>query len=670
MLDLDSFFTRQLSRWPEARERYEALGRVERKVVEVDGCRYGVLLNPARAVSTQARVDAAAIASRPCFLCAANRPPQQDVLPWREYEILVNPFPIFSRHFTVASRTHVPQIIGDRIADMAQLALETGYTVFYNGARCGASAPDHMHFQAVPVVALSAVRKFPFRVARLRYAGDEARLRGEFAAAMAVFPVADGEDEARVNILATPVDDGCVEIVIIPRRAHRPACYDRVMVSPASVDLGGMIVATRAGDFAAVDGGRLRSILEDVTYMRAHATVDVGIMTAPAIDYRLTGGFGREGDMFLPKDDAAFFTLNDVTIGVDFHWERRESQSFRGALRLLENADGSVTAINRVAVEEYLMSVISSEMSARASVELLKAHAVISRSWLLAQIECKGTTGTAAMPKATDGEVVKWYDHDDHTDFDVCADDHCQRYQGITRECMPTASQAVYATWGEVLTHGGKLCDARFSKCCGGVFEEFENCWEPVHHPYLEARADTATPDSYPDLRDEESARRWIESSPEAFCNTRDNAVLDQVLNDYDRETPDFYRWEVRYTPGELSAIVRERSGIDFGAILSLTPLERGTSGRITRLRVEGTRRVMTVGKELEIRRWLSRSHLYSSAFVVDRDSEGRFMLHGAGWGHGVGLCQIGAAMMAAQGYGYRDILAHYFKGAEITRRY
>lgn len=670
MLDLDSFFTRQLSRWPEARERYEALGRVERKVVEVDGCRYGVLFNPARAVSTQARVDAAAIASRPCFLCAANRPPQQDVLPWREYEILVNPFPIFSRHFTVASRTHVPQIIGDRIADMAQLALETGYTVFYNGARCGASAPDHMHFQAVPVVALSAVRKFPFRVARLRYAGDEARLRGEFAAAMAVFPVADGEDEARVNILATPVDDGCVEIVIIPRRAHRPACYDRVMVSPASVDLGGMIVATRAGDFAAVDGGRLRSILEDVTYMRAHATVDVGIMTAPAIDYRLTGWFGREGDMLLPKDDAAFFTLNDVTIGVDFHWERRESQSFRGALRLLENADGSVTAINRVAVEEYLMSVISSEMSARASVELLKAHAVISRSWLLAQIECKGTTGAAAMPESTDGEVVKWYDHDDHTDFDVCADDHCQRYQGITRECTPTASQAVYATWGEVLTHGGKLCDARFSKCCGGVFEEFENCWEPVHHPYLEARADTATPDSYPDLRDEESARRWIESSPEAFCKTRDNAVLDQVLNDYDRETPDFYRWEVRYTPGELSAIVRERSGIDFGTILSLTPLERGTSGRITRLRVEGTRRVMIVGKELEIRRWLSRSHLYSSAFVVDRDSEGRFLLHGAGWGHGVGLCQIGAAMMAAQGYGYRDILAHYFKGAEITRRY
>lgn len=670
MLDLDNFFSQQLSEWPEARERYDALERVERKVVEVDGCRYGVLFNPARAVSTQARVDAAAIASRPCFLCAANRPRQQAVLPWRQYEILVNPFPIFDRHFTIASRTHEPQIVGDRIPDMAHLALETGYTVFYNGARCGASAPDHMHFQAVHVAALSAVREFPFRVARLRYDGDDTRLQDSFAAAMATFPVVAGEEEARVNIIATPVDDGSVEIVMIPRRAHRPVCYDRVMVSPASVDLGGEIVTTRAEDFAAVDSGRLRGIMEDVTYMRSHATVDVGIMTAPSIDYRLTGDFSREGDMLISKDDASFFTLNDVTIGVNFHWERRESQSFRGALRLLGHADGSVTAINRVSVEEYLMSVISSEMSARASVELLKAHAVISRSWLLAQIECKGTTGVAAMPEATDDEVVKWYDHDDHTDFDVCADDHCQRYQGITRECTPMASKAVYATWGEVLTYGDKLCDARFSKCCGGVFEEFENCWEPVHHPYLEARADTPTPDSYPDLRDEAAARRWIESAPEAFCNTRDNDVLDQVLNDYDRETPDFYRWEVRYDPDELSAIVRERSGIDFGTILSLTPLERGTSGRITRLRIEGTRRVMTVGKELEIRRWLSRSHLYSSAFVVDCDSAGRFILRGAGWGHGVGLCQIGAAMMAAQGYGYRDILAHYFKGAEITRRY
>lgn len=670
MLDLDSFFTWQLAQWPEARERYEALRRIERKTVVVDGCRYGVLFNPARAVSTQARVDAEAIASRPCFLCAANRPRQQAVLPWREYEILVNPFPIFDRHFTIASRTHGPQLIAGRIADMAQLALETGYTVFYNGARCGASAPDHMHFQAVPAAALNAGAGFPFRVARLRYDGDETRLHEEFSATMAGFPVADSELESRVNIIATPVAAGSVEIVVIPRRAHRPACYDRVMVSPASVDLGGTVVTTRAEDFAAVDDKRLRGILEDVTYMRFHATVDVGIMTAPAIDYRLTGKFGREGDILLPEDDAAFFTLNDVTIGVNFHWERRESQSFRGTLRLLDNADGTVTAINRVAVEEYLMSVISSEMSARASVELLKAHAVISRSWLFAQIECKGMTGAAAMPGTTDDEVVKWYDHDDHTGFDVCADDHCQRYQGITRECTPTASQAVYATWGEVLTYGGKLCDARFSKCCGGVFEEFENCWEPVHHPYLEARADTATPDNYPDLRDEAAARRWIEAIPEAFCNTRDNAVLDQVLNDYDRETPDFYRWEVRYDPDELSAIVRERSGIDFGTIHSLTPLERGTSGRITRLRIEGTRRVTTVGKELEIRRWLSRSHLYSSAFVVDRDNEGCFILRGAGWGHGVGLCQIGAAMMAAQGYGYRDILAHYFKGAEITRRY
>ncbi|MCM1518145.1 MAG: DUF4922 domain-containing protein [Pseudoflavonifractor sp.] len=671
MIDLDSFFDSQIAVWPEAAARYAALADVRHKTVSVDGCGYKVVFNPARAVSTQARVDAAAIAARPCFLCAVNRPASQRSLPWRDYEILVNPYPLFDRHFTVAAVTHQPQLLSGRFADMLELAFETGYTLFYNGATCGASAPDHMHFQAVPADSLTACRDFPFRVLRMSVSrGDGDDIAARFSALLGQLPISPGATEPAVNVIVTPVTHDKAEVVVIPRRAHRPACFGAIMVSPASVDLGGMVVTTRQSDFDAVDSAALRLILSDVTYLKAHESVDVGVMTAPDISYSLTGPFDRESDAITPLSDDSLFTLDDVTIGVGFHWERRERQSFRGALMLRDNDDGTVTAINRVPVEEYLMSVISSEMSARASIELLKAHAVISRSWLLAQIDHKGCCRRDMMPVPTDAEIVRWYDHDDHVGFDVCADDHCQRYQGITRECTPRAARAVYATWGEVLTYGGQLCDARFSKCCGGVFEEFGNCWEPVGHPYLVAGADTPHPDDFPDLRDEAAARRWIMSSPESFCNTTDSAVLDQVLNDYDRETPDFYRWRVTYTPDELSAIVRDRSGIDFGAITALVPLSRGTSGRITRLRVEGTRRCVIVGKELEIRRWLSRSHLYSSAFVVDRDSDGRFVLTGAGWGHGVGLCQIGAAMMASRGYGYREILSHYFRGASVTRRY
>lgn len=670
MIDLDSFFDVQIAVWPEAAARYAALADVRRKTVTLDGCRYEVVFNQARAVSTQARVDAASIAARPCFLCAANRTATQRSLPWRDYSILVNPYPLFDRHFTIAATGHQPQVLSGRVTDMVDLAFETGYTVFYNGASCGASAPDHLHFQAVPADMLTACRDFPFRVLRLSAKRGDAAFADRFSALMDLLPVSGEDTEPPVNVIVTPVGTDRAEVVVIPRRAHRPACFDRLKVSPASVDLGGVVVTTRQSDFDAVDADSLRRILSDVTFLASHKSVDVGIMTSPAIKYHLSGPFTKGDDVMLPLSGDSFFTLDDVTIGVGFHWERRESQSFRGALLLRGNGDGTVTAVNRVPVEEYLMSVISSEMSARASIELLKAHAVISRSWLLAQIDNKGLTHRCMMPDATDDELVRWYDHDDHKGFDVCADDHCQRYQGITRACTPRASQAVYATWGEVLTYNGQLCDARFSKCCGGVFEEFENCWEPVRHPYLVAAADTASPDSYPDLRGEENARRWILSSPEAFCNTTDSHVLDQVLNDYDRETPDFYRWKVVYTPAELSAIIRDRSGIDFGMVTALVPLSRGTSGRITRLRIEGTLRTFVVGKELEIRRWLSRSHLYSSAFVVDRDADGRFVISGAGWGHGVGLCQIGAAMMAWQGYGYREILSHYFKGAAITRRY
>ncbi len=370
------------------------------------------------------------------------------------------------------------------------------------------------------------------------------------------------------------------------------------------------------------------------------------------------------------------FELKDVVIGVGFHWERKENQRFLGDLKfVIEN--GNISAINIVSLEDYLVSVISSEMSATSSEELLKAHAVISRSWLLAQIQKnKSIKSDYQTSFKTSTEIVKWYDREDHKLFDVCADDHCQRYQGITRQSTEMVKRAIKKTHGEVLMYENDICDARFSKCCGGVMEVFENLWEPVPHPYLQGNPDCANDKSAPDLSIDDNAEKWIRTSPEAFCNTHDTNVLKQILNDYDRETADFYRWKVEYSQSELSELIKERSGIDFGEIIALEPIERGTSSRIIRLKIIGTERVMIIGKELEIRRTLSKSHLYSSAFVVDTDDENdegipqKFVLTGAGWGHGVGLCQIGAAMMANNGYGYREILEHYFPNTKTEKNY
>ena len=480
--------------------------------------------------------------------------------------------------------------------------------------------------------------------------------------------------------------------------------------------------------------------------MNNEPTISIGIMSEPQVDFNLAGAYSVSAEQadgkliglspvegkqtataasdgliafggghyrtleFTPiHPQTSTFALERVTIGIGFHWERRERQVFAGALRLMVNA-GRVQVINRLPTEAYLVSVISSEMSAHASLELLKAHAVISRSWLLAQLNGASKadeqgTNDAADTVAEVGERIRWYDHSSHTLFDVCADDHCQRYQGLTRPITPAARQAVEQTRGEVLTCDGEIADTRFSKCCGGAFEEYATCWENEQRSYLSRGLDLGKPacqlskparrvrklenqapnnanqaidatDQVPDLTREEEAERWIRSYPEAFCHTTDRRILRQVLNDYDLETHDFYRWTVRYTQDELSALIRRRSGIDFGGIVGLIPLSRGTSGRIYRLKIVGTRRTMVIGKELEIRRTLSASHLYSSAFVVDTEYEaGRelpsaFKLTGAGWGHGVGLCQIGAAVMGERGYGYRDILAHYYKGATVEKAY
>lgn len=432
--------------------------------------------------------------------------------------------------------------------------------------------------------------------------------------------------------------------------------------------------------------------------------VSVGIMFEPKIKFELKtpfvynginysgeaevelvqGKISFEGNLyetlqFDPVNEAeASFKLKDVTIGINFHWERKEDQVFKGSLKFIVE-DSKITAVNCLSIEEYLTSVISSEMSATASLQLLKAHAVISRSWLLAQVKkneviTKSSETYSTMSETLD-ELIRWYDREDHKNFDICADDHCQRYQGITRASTQIVKQAVSETSGELLMYNDDICDARYSKSCGGVFEEFQNCWEDVKHPYLIAKRDTKESLPMPDLTVEENAREWILGTPESFCNTTDKNVLSQVLNNYDQETVNFYRWRVEYTVDEISALIAKRSGTDYGKITDLIPVERGTSGRLVKLKIAGTKRTRVIGKELEIRRTLSESHLYSSAFIVEKecDKDGntvRFILKGAGWGHGTGLCQIGAAVMGEKGYDYRTILLHYFIGADIKKQY
>lgn len=383
-------------------------------------------------------------------------------------------------------------------------------------------------------------------------------------------------------------------------------------------------------------------------------------------------------DILEPVDEKnCFFELIDVTIGVEFHWQRKENQKFKGSLQFIVENE-KITAVNIINIEDYLICVISAEMSATSSMELLKAHAVISRGWLLAQIRKSENIGKNKTEyksvSQTETEYIRWWDREDHVNFDVCADDHCQRYQGITRASTMHVVDAVEATRGLVLTAENEICDARFSKSCGGVMEKFENTWEPVEHSYLQGLADTDD-EKATDLTVEENAEKWIRTFPESFCNTNDKTILSQVLNDYDRETNDFYRWNVEYTQDQISEMAYRRSGFDFGEIIDIVPLQRGTSGRIVKLKIIGTKLIKTIGKELMIRRTFSNTHLYSSAFVVEKDNEQngipqKFTFIGAGWGHGVGLCQIGAAVMGAKGYGYERILAHYFPNSKLEKLY
>jgi len=753
--------------WVLAADNYQALNQALTKDFFLDGQLIRLQCNPKRLVSSAANISAAVIQERPCFLCSTNRPAAQKGVAFEDFTILVNPFPVFLRHFTIVNG-HQPQTIRGHFGAFLRLAKEMDdCVVFYNGPKCGASAPDHLHFQA----GNKGVMPLEMEIANCREKAkpifskegvDLLELRGmlrggwllessdEKALTVVFDRLADvmttGKEEPMMNVLGW-FTDGVWQCLVFPRKAHRPSCYFRedtgkMLISPASVEMGGLVVAARLEDFEQMAEGDLRTIFAEVSMSEAAVSaisehflenwsepmLEVGIVSAMEIPFTFpvpfrlvqteqlyegtykaclkNGQMEFEGSLFdnlefeSVRAEGARFELPEVIIGIGFHWERTEKQAFEGHLKFL--VDGpKLTAVNRVPLELYLTSVISSEMSAKASGELLKAHAVISRSWLMSQIRQKGkNTGKVSEMVETETERIKWYDREDHTLYDVCADDHCQRYQGITKASTILVREAIRATRGQMLISEGEICDARFSKCCGGVMETFENCWEMEPKNYLQGLADcdlqTAlkTPSSvlkvrkfsgfdvpadrlvsgnqdisFPDLSDETNAKTWILGTPPAFCNTTDKRILEQVLNNYDQETTDFFRWKVRYTTLEISLLAYERSGIDFGEILDLIPVERGVSGRLIKLRVVGSKRTLILGKELEIRRTFSASHLYSSAFVIEKTDVG-FELIGAGWGHGVGLCQIGAAVMGEQGYDYQAILSHYYPNTELINYY
>ncbi len=719
------FFHRQLQTWDDVRQRYRDLEQVETRELVGDTFVMQAQWNPARMRSTGAKIDAKSIAARPCFLCAKNRPAEQmHRVVEGSYELLVNPFPILPVHFTLPTLKHQPQRILPMIGDMLRLASRNSdLTLLYNGPHCGASAPDHAHLQAVSSGILplqcSWQRLSRNLVELMKNDDDEGiwQLADYPAAALVIrshsvesgeslfkqlyrcLPPSTDETEPMMNVIAWNNGDELL-CVVLPRRKHRPDCYTaegdgQYIISPGAVDMGGLVITPREEDFRRLTPEVVMGIYREVSLtpeqmkqvaeklqnaankesspkLIEQPSVTVGIVSGQEIHFSLNGAYSAKGETiegdqtvafseggilwngnqyreltFTPQSSQASFSLYDVTIGVNFHWERKETQVFLGTLRLVVEAD-KITAINELPVEQYLASVISSEMKATAGLELLKAHAVISRSWLLAQMRRREDKQEQKNDFFSfikkDDELIRWYDREDHTIFDVCADDHCQRYQGITKQTSKAVEQALKATRGQILCYGDEICDARFSKCCGGVTEEFQYCWENTPKPYLVSIQDP-------------------------FCNTHDKAVLAQVLNDYDQETNDFYRWTVEYTTEEISKLINENLKDDFGQITDLVPLERGKSGRIWKLKIVGTKKTFTIGKELEIRRALSESHLYSSAFDVEKTPTG-FRLNGKGWGHGVGLCQIGAAVMGQQGYTYEQILLHYYRNAEIKRIY
>ena len=773
--EIQKFVNDQLSCWPLACANFRALKNVKTKTLNIGGLDVIVQHNPARMISSAAKLDKTSVAKRPCFFC--NRFPEQTYIRFegrkgKKYDILLNPYPIFPDHLVIASTRHCDQSIWKRYIDILDLSRKyQDYTFFYNGPHSGASAPDHHHFQAAPNALMPLENDVRRMLAQVRVSSvkdeepsspvpeltyltsvQDAQLfhynkfvNGVFvlraatskSAAKVFYRLLDcadtpqGESEPLFNLMSWYADGEYCSIVVF-RTAHRSHHYfsdgpDHLTMSPGCADMGGCFIAPVPEDFEKLDAKLLTEMLDEVTLSkeaqhkivrrltRTQPHISVGIMSAERIEFQMYPDGGgtrvatyREGKIdydgalydelfFEEQTPSTFFAeptfeLHDVTIGKGFHWERRETQKFAGALKIIVE-NNELTAVNVIGVEDYLLSVISSEMNQNSPEEFLKAHAVISRSWVMAQLAHHGKIACDAaeresflkcrnieevvtwlamhrhsvgnesnVPEAPSGETeyTRWYDRSDHRNFDVCADDHCQRYQGLTRATEASVQKAIDATWGQVLTFGGELCDARFSKCCGGTTELFSTCWASDDKAYLPALPDT--PGHLP--LDTANADGTIVVP---FCSLADSPLLARVFNSYDRETTDFYRWTQVYELRELSALVREKSGVDIGELTALEPLAKGASGRIFRLRVVGTKNSFIVGKELEIRRILSPSHLRSSAFDSEFTSDGRVILCGLGWGHGVGLCQIGAAVMADRGYGYRAILEHYYPGTQVS---
>ncbi len=741
---IHKFVGDQLSQWPLACDNFRALKNVKLRELDAGGLRVKLQFNPARMVSSAAKLSKEDIAKRKCFLCRENRPPEQIMMKFegrkaKKYHILVNPYPIFPNHLVIASDRHTDQTILRRYVDMLDMAAKyQDFTIFYNGPKSGASAPDHHHFQAAPrglmpleadvdaigpenLEYISSVQdaklyhyhKFTKGIFVLEAETSKSAAK-LFYRLLDCAEIPEAESEPMFNLFTYFVE-GKFRSIIVFRSRHRSHHYfsdgpDHLTMSPGCADMGGMFIVPVEAEYQKINSELLNEMIAEVSITaeeeariierltRIQPTVEVGVMSGEEIEFEiLTDGAGprkavlREGkieydgalydELFFEARTPstmfaeASFVLHGVTIGKNFHWERCESQKFAGALKIISEKN-CLTAINLVGVEDYLLSVISSEMSATASEEFLKAHAVISRSWLMAQMTSARKKHEADVPSqvvdlpslminldarlnselderenAGIHEWVKWYDHEDHKNFDVCADDHCQRYQGLTRAVGNTVRKVIDSTWGQILSHGEEICDARFSKCCGGRMEKFSSCWENKDYPYLRALADT------PGHKEDEKA----------FCDTQDREILSQVLNNYDQETIDFYRWKQEYDKSELSDLIFRRSGIYLGDLKSIEPLERGKSGRIYKLKIVGSDKTLIIGKELEIRRILSESHLKSSAFDVEM-TEDRVILNGLGWGHGVGLCQIGAAVMASRGYNYKQILEHYYPGALIEK--
>lgn len=616
---IDKFFQEQLAEWNECSARYADLDKARRKDVVVDGRTYQLMFNPARMRSATAKVVSGKV-DRPCFLCRNNRPDVQrdiEIKPegsTNKYLLSVNPFPILPNHFTVINSSHERQsMTAERLSDMAHIARELeGYLVFFNGACSGASAPDHFHFQAVPrsFVPLTTWGQSLWRQLGVQHCEAE-NLKIDF----------DRSDLC--NILCWTEGEQ-IHWWVVDRKKHRPWQYDaegeeRVLISPAALEFAGVVPLAREEDFEKMNSQLLNDLL--CQCWNREPLVDVGI--------------GPERFEEIRNADGTTL-LKEVRIGIGFHWDQRRNFRYEG--KIIHKKDpksGREWTVNRLSVERYLKSVISSEMSATSSLQLLKAHAVISRSWLM--------FGSAP-----------------HTLFDVCSDDCCQRYQGISSKMNPIVEQAIEETRGEMLMFDGEICDARYSKCCGGLTEEFRYCWENRDYPYLRSIRDARKDGSI-------------------FCDTSDPKVLSQVLNDYDQRTHDFFDWTVEYTQWQLSELIERKLHADLGMITDLVAVERGMSGRISSLRIIGEKGEKTIGKELAIRKVLSETCLYSSNFEVeksesdtntstDNSSNIVFRLQGRGWGHGVGLCQIGAAVMGEEGYDYREILSHYYPGAEIKK--